>query len=295
MFNHKHIIVLLDPSEESAIAVDKASNIAQLVGATLTLFTTGYSSALTVNHPKTDHAKDSYLSKLLEGLDPFANMVMAKKVAVQTKAVWNKHAATALLSYLDNNPADLIVKATHHQNVIQRTFFSQTDWELIRHCPAPLLLTKSTPWNEAITLTAAVDPVHTNGKPNFLDDHILSCASALKSTLNAQLQLLHVYDPTPLMIYLDQPAINSSEIGEEIRAQHLKALIQLAKENGLEKEQAKLELGSPVQVIPDYLYENDIDIVIMGAVSRSGFERWLLGHTAEKVLDRITVDVLIAK
>jgi universal stress protein E len=54
-------------------------------------------------------------------------------------------------------------------------------------------------------------------------------------------------------------------------------------------------MGSPVQVIPDFLYENNTDLVIMGAVSRTGLERWLLGHTAEKVLDRITVDILIAK
>jgi universal stress protein E len=295
MFEHQHIIVLLDPSEESAVAVEKAAHIARISGSKLTLFSSGYDGALNNIHPHSENARDSFLTRLLDGLDTLAELARSKNIQVNTEAVWDKHAGAALLSYLSSNPADLIIKATHHQNVIQRTFFSQTDWELIRHCPVPLLLTKSTSWHDNITITAAVDPVRTNDKPDFLDDHIIKCGLDMKETLTAKLQLLHVYDPTPLMIYLDQPAINSTDIGDEIRKQHKEALETLALSKEIAKDDARLEMGSPVQVIPDYLYENDIDIVIMGAVSRSGLERWLLGHTAEKILDRITVDILIAK
>ncbi len=295
MFKHKSIIVLLDPNEESAIAVDKAAQLARISGSKLTLFSSGYDGALTTVREHAENARDSFLSRLLESLETLANIARSKDVEVHTEAVWDKHAGTALLNYLSGNNADLVIKATHHQNVIQRTFFSQTDWELIRHCPVPLLLTKSNTWHPKMNITAAVDPVRTNDKPDFLDDHIIKCGLEMKSTFDAELQLLHVYDPTPLMIYLDQPAINSAEIGEEIRKQHLESLANLATSKGIAKNQAVLEMGSPVQVIPDYLYENDVDIVIMGAVSRSGLERWLLGHTAEKILDRITVDILIAK
>lgn len=295
MFEHRHIIVLMDPNEESAVAVEKAAIMAQISGSSITLFSSGYDGALNSIHPHSEHARDSYLTRLIEGLEVLAKVARTSGISVKTEAVWDKHAGTALLNYLADNPADIIIKATHHQNVIQRTFFSQTDWELIRHCPIPLLLTKATHWHKDITITAAVDPVRTNDKPDFLDDHIIKCGLDMKSLLKAKLQLLHVYDPTPLMIYLDQPAINSTDIGEEIRLQHLTALGQLATSKGISNEHVKLEMGSPVQVIPDFLYEYDIDIVIMGAVSRTGLERWLLGHTAEKILDRITVDILIAK
>ena len=295
MFEHRHIIVLLDQAEDSAVAVEKAARLARISNSRLTLFSSGYDGALNTAHPHSEHARDSYLSRLLDGLDTLASVARNKDIAVTTEAVWDKHAGAALLNYLEDYPADLVIKATHHQNVIQRTFFSQTDWELIRHCPVPLLLTKITSWHDNIKITAAVDPVRTNDKPDFLDDHIIQCGMNLKGLLNAKLQLLHVYDPTPLMIYLDQPAINSSDIGDEIRQQHQDALTRLATEKGIAAANARLEMGAPVQVIPDYLYENDIDIVIMGAVSRSGIERWLLGHTAEKILDRITIDILIAK
>jgi universal stress protein E len=33
----------------------------------------------------------------------------------------------------------------------------------------------------------------------------------------------------------------------------------------------------------------------MGAISRSGFKRLLIGNTAERVLDRLTCDILVIK
>lgn len=295
MFNHKHIVVLYDDAEVCSYAVDKAAHLARLSGSKLTLFACDYSSSLTASHPHTENARDAFLTRLKQSLEPLADIARKHNVEVLTEAVWDKHSGDALMTYLSGNPADLVVKATHHQNVIQRTFFSQTDWELIRHCPIPLLLTKGTKWQSPMSITAAVDPVRTNDKPDFLDDNIIKCGTDMRSLTQANLQLLHVYDPTPLMIYLDQPAINSTEVGEEIRLQHANALEELALSKGVAKEFAHLEMGSPVQVIPDFLYENNTDLVIMGAVSRTGLERWLLGHTAEKVLDRITVDILIAK
>ncbi len=37
------------------------------------------------------------------------------------------------------------------------------------------------------------------------------------------------------------------------------------------------------------------DVVVMGAVSRSGLKRLLIGHTAERVLGSMPCDVLVVK
>jgi universal stress protein E len=37
------------------------------------------------------------------------------------------------------------------------------------------------------------------------------------------------------------------------------------------------------------------DIVVMGALARSGLKRLLIGNTAERMLDRLNCDVLIVK
>jgi universal stress protein E len=299
MFKHKHIIVLIDPAEDSALAVSKASRLARLGDAHLTLFACGYNASLASNHPlnpeTAEKAEKAYMHRMMEGLETIADIARNEAVEVNLEGVWDKHAGTALLNYLANNPTDMVVKATHHQNVIQRTFFSQTDWELIRHCPVPLLLTKANAWGDPVRLTAAVDPVQANDKPDTLDEHIVRWGKDFGSHLNGRLELLHVYDPTPLLIYLDQPTIDSADISEEIREQHEQALHQLAEQHSIDHDHTVLETGSTLSVIPDYLHQANVDIVIMGAVARKGLERWLLGHTAEKILDRITVDILIVK
>ena len=53
---------------------------------------------------------------------------------------------SALIDRARRTTADLIVKDTHHHSLGKRTFLTNTDWELIRACPVPLLLTKSSAW-----------------------------------------------------------------------------------------------------------------------------------------------------
>jgi hypothetical protein len=36
-------------------------------------------------------------------------------------------------------------------------------------------------------------------------------------------------------------------------------------------------------------------IVVMGAISRSGYKRLLIGNTAERILDDLTCDILVIK
>ena len=52
----------------------------------------------------------------------------------------------ALVDRTKRTSADLVVKDTHHHSLAQRTVLTNTDWNLIRGCPVPLLLTKTRPW-----------------------------------------------------------------------------------------------------------------------------------------------------
>ena len=77
---------------------------------------------------------------------------------------------------------DLVVKDTHYHSVIRRTVFTNTDWNLIRTCPAPLLLAKPGEWRAPPTLLAALDPGHLGDKPAALDHDILDAAQLLAGT-----------------------------------------------------------------------------------------------------------------
>jgi universal stress protein E len=51
----------------------------------------------------------------------------------------------------------------------------------------------------------------------------------------------------------------------------------------------------PVEAIPAIATETRCSIVVMGALSRTGIKRLLIGNTAEHVLDALACDVLVVK
>jgi nucleotide-binding universal stress UspA family protein len=58
---------------------------------------------------------------------------------------------------------------------------------------------------------------------------------------------------------------------------------------------AHLQMGDPKFVLPALARSLESQMVVMGAISRSGFDRLLLGSTVEQVLDALPCDVLVVK
>jgi universal stress protein E len=300
MSPYNNIIVIIDPAEDNQTALLKAEKLAAVDHGSITLFCSGYNGALaqtaTITGETVSRTREAFVKRLDISLKEKATALIDKGFNVKTVAVWEKHPSEAIMQFLEHHGGDLVIKTTHHQNVMQRTFYSHTDWDLIRYCNIPLLLTKSTVWpNKSLNITVAVDPVNAEETAQNLDSALLTYAVSLADSLKAHLDVLHVYDPTPLLIYMDQPALDAGDITEQIRAQHLEALSKLVAPYNIKDTRVHLETGNPSTMIPDHLYQNDTHIVVMGATSRKGFDRWLIGHTAERILDRISADILVIK
>jgi nucleotide-binding universal stress UspA family protein len=69
---------------------------------------------------------------------------------------------------------------------------------------------------------------------------------------------------------------------------------ELGKAAGVEVESVILE-GSPANKIVDFAEENDIDLIVMGTLGRTGIERFLLGSVAGNVVRHSKKPVLVVK
>jgi nucleotide-binding universal stress UspA family protein len=69
---------------------------------------------------------------------------------------------------------------------------------------------------------------------------------------------------------------------------------QLAKQAGVDAETIVLE-GHPSNEIIDFAQKNEIDVIVMGTLGKSGLDRFLLGSVAEKVTRNSPVPVLVVK
>lgn len=68
----------------------------------------------------------------------------------------------------------------------------------------------------------------------------------------------------------------------------------MAEEVGIAFETVTLE-GNPSHEIIEFADNNNIDLIVMGTLGKSGLDRFLLGSVAEKVTRNSTVPVLIVR
>lgn len=69
---------------------------------------------------------------------------------------------------------------------------------------------------------------------------------------------------------------------------------ELAANAGLESESAVLE-GHPSHEILEFVKNNNIDLIVMGTLGKTGIDRFLLGSVAEKVTRNSEVPVLVVR
>jgi universal stress protein E len=173
-----------------------------------------------------------------------------------------------------------------------------TDWELLRASPVPVLLLKTRrPWRRHIVL-AAVDPSHAHAKPSRLDTLIVEHGEQFAKALQGPLHVMHANHPSVFGLTLGDPAIDAATLAatyeqQEINGQQdFKAFAEHAK---IPRARRHVIDRDPVTGISAIARKVGADVVVMGAVSRSGLKRLFIGNTAERVLNTLPCDVLVVK
>jgi universal stress protein E len=298
----KQILVIVDPTSAEHAALDKAALLAEKLNARLELFVCDTRAAREMR--LSSHVRDNPNAPLptnIKGeLEALAAPLRARGLDVTTETACADPLHAGLIDRVRQTNADLVVKDTHHHSLAQRTFLTNTDWQLIRTCPVPLLLTKGAPWAAVPRIVAAVDPGHVNDKPEMLDHWIVEHASLFAQRLNGELHVVHVYLPmaiigaatavSPPMIAAAAPEELALE--EKNRRELVTALVS---EYHVAPKNIHLELGGPAQMLPLTARRINADVMTMGAIARSGLKRVFIGSTAEDVLEKLPCDALILK
>jgi universal stress protein E len=230
-------------------------------------------------------------------LEPHAARVRERGIDVTIETALGNPLPEMLLQHVRRSSPDLVVKDTHHHSLVRRTLFTNTDWQLIRGCAAPLLLAKPRAWAAAPVLAAAIDPGHAQDRPQALDHRILECTRALGQRLDARLHVLHAFlplevTPPPAGMGLTILGVQATRAAEQQRRGELEKFIGV---HDLPPARLSMRLGVASQVLPELSAELQVDLLVMGAVSRSGLERIFIGSTAEQVLEALQCDVLVLK
>jgi universal stress protein E len=299
--NIKHMLVVIDPtSENEQPALRRAEKLAgNFPKARLTLFLCDYNAALDggilFDTKGLEQARHSLIAHHEARLEKLARPLRQNGHSVDVHAVWGKRLDRHILSAVQELEPDLVLKTTHHHNPIKRLLLTNTDWQLIRHCEIPLWLVKRAE-HPLADICASVDPFHEADKPAALDLKIIAAARSLSESVKSRLHMVHCFNPLPRTLAFDASiVVDYDSYAADVRKRHAEAFEGLADMNDVAGPSRHLLSGYPEEAIPDFVEKQGIDLLIMGAVSRSRLDTALIGHTAERLLDDCPCDVLIIK
>lgn len=302
---NRRILSVIDPTSDAQPGADRAVRLAKALNVGLELFVCDYDQHLAggraFDSAGLENARRELLRRHTEMLEQRAAALASTGLDIIVDARWCRPLDRGIVEKAEASQPVLVVKDTHPHGALKRTPLSNTDWNLIRTCPAPLMLVKPRPVGPAPVVLAAVDPLHEHDKPAELDRAILAFAKSLTSVLGGRLHVLHSYDVGPILASMAAAtpatafAVPADEIAEGVEREHREALDTLLADFSIDAGHVHLEQGPAHDVLVQQATVLDADFVVMGAVSRSAIKRIFLGSTAERSLDRLPCDLVIVK
>ena len=306
MSNIEKILVVVDPTmpQSEQPAVQRIAGLPRVKDAKLTLLICEHDAHVGIDHSiapaAVTAARTTLLLKHRTMLEELAAPLAQRGVDVAIDVRWDYPLHEAVIRKAVEWGADLVVKDTHYHSALRRSIFSNTDWNLIRHCPAQLLLVKPRSVPRIPSVVAAVDPLHPRDKEATLDNRIVICAKELADLMGGETHLLHVCETTPFVLasagaMVAPVSASLPELTAEMESSHLSAVRALAETHDVPHERVHLRTGERRRTLVESADELRADVLVMGAVSRGALERLFVGSTAEAVLDKLNCDLLIVK
>ena len=247
-----------------------------------------------INHGNTAESTDIEV----DSSDPF--LIRYGKSTIQVEVESGSIPAARIIRQVLRNAHDLLIKEA--EPIEGGKGFKGIEMELLRKCPCPVLLTHpiSRPRNQ-IKVAVAVDPASLTPEGHELSLGLLEISRSYADRCSGELQIISCWDYGIENALSQNPWMTmESEIVDEIMRDYrnesrtaLDNLIQQAKISG--KMQVHHVRGSAEKVIPDWIEENSIDILVMGTVARKGIEGFVFGNTAENVVQKLGCSLLTLK
>ena len=169
-----------------------------------------------------------------------------------------------------------------------------TTMQLMRKCPCAIWVLRPRAANRYARVLAAIDPDPTDPEKDSLNRKIMDLAISMAKLERSVLHVVHVWELSGI------PPGSYPEVWQRweqrVRAEIRGRLAEFLADYELGPDpRVHLLAGRPAVAISELAGEEQIDLLVMGTVCRTGVRGFFIGNTAEGVLERVDCSLLTVK
>lgn len=299
MKRFKKLLVSTDTRLDSHPVLDVAVEIASDHRANITIVDVvpDLSWAARLSLQDHEHVRKLMRDEKLQKLESLAAPIRGTGVEIETKLLEGKTSVEIIRETL-RAEHDLVMAVTKGNQSRHRGYFGNTARRLLRHCPAALWLVAPHAAPDVKHALACVDTSSDNPMDAELNDRVYELTSSIGQLHHSQFSVVHAWvmqDEALLSNRLSAQAV--AEYVNKDRVYREKLMDKFLRQHDSDRSDGNVHLikGNTFEVIPKFVRENAVDLVVMGTVARSGLTGMLMGNTAESILDQIECSVLALK
>ncbi|MDT8428589.1 MAG: universal stress protein [Pseudomonadales bacterium] len=188
------------------------------------------------------------------------------------------------------NGFDLVIKTGHRS---ERSFYTPTDWHLIRQLPCPVLIASDSKWRAKPVVLATVDLEDKSAPQQSLNNKAVTQAAEMAIARNAKLAVAYSLPIPKALLELD--IIEKESYARKHEQKLQKKMQEFLDAVEVMNAEIFIKSGPAEKSLPSLANKIKADLVVVGSVGRQGLKGALLGNTAEKILHHLRTDILVVK
>lgn len=291
MRNFKSILFVADHRTPFDSGLSRAVDVAERSGAQLTLVDVVRDG---------NEVADVILEDRQMALEALLPPIRARGIEVDSRLLLGDPAGEVDRE-VERQGHDLIMKCWEG-GTGERWPYSGADFELMRNSRAPLWIIKPSVRTRPLKVLAALDAGggDTDGELG-MDRLILDLAASVRAICDGEIHIVHAWSLGREILREVGRGVSPGGVSGSLE-NRARISVQRAVQGVLpaitaDAVGAHIQLceGEPVEVISEVAQREEIDLIVMGTVARTGLAGLVVGNTAEKVLARADCSLLTIK
>ncbi len=283
MKSFQNILVALDYKATEQAEIDHALILAKKQGAKITFISVipplPKDAHLEISAMSPEERLQQKINRRHTQLESVAECIQSHGIEVEIIAL-SGTPSTEIIKQVLRNRHDLLMLSERDNPTIKNKLIGTTARQLLRKCPCPVLAVHPDHPGEYDKIMATIDVAKQKDiDNNKLNEAIVSIAQSIAETDKGELLMLNI-----------PPS-------EEDKPSHLESITHCLQSRNIriDSNNIYLETGDPSTVIIDSSKKHQVDLLVMGMLSRVGIKGFFIGNTIEKIMDDVECSILAVK